>query len=145
MLVFMPWPPAGRWMWAESPERKMRPRRYSVACRVASPKEDTQTGSACEMSSPVSRCQAFATSCQVGGASRRRGGVPRSHTISRVEPPGSGPTITMPPSRVSPIMRGARVMPLTSARNISKVAAVPGNSKPAALRTVERPPSQPTR
>ncbi|CAO0831264.1 hypothetical protein SMICM17S_12926 [Streptomyces microflavus] len=116
-----------------------------MACRVASPNEETQTGSACEMSSPVSRCQASATSFQLGGVSRRCGGVPRSQTISRVVPPGSGPTITMPPARVSPIMRGARVMPLTSARNISMVAAVPGKSNPAALRTVERPPSQPTR
>ncbi len=109
------------------------------------PKELTQTGSPCEMSLPVRRFQASATSWYVGGVSRRCGGVPRSQTMRRVTPPGSGPIITMPPGRVSPIMRGSRSSPFTSARNISSVEAVPGKSKPSALRTMLRPPSQPTR
>lgn len=144
MPVFMPWPPAGRWMCAASPASSTRPRRYVVTWRVASPKQLTHTGSACAIDSPVSRSQAAATSANSGGDVRLRGGVPRSHTTILVTPPGRGPTITMPPDSVCPVIRGASSTPLTSARNISMVAAVPGKSKPAAPRTVLRPPSHPT-
>lgn len=132
-------------MCAASPARSTRPRRYSLACRVASVNELTQSALPPDMSSPVSRCQAAATSSKPGVLLRSAGGAPCSHTMIRSTPSASGAAITIPAGTRSPRNRGGIEQPTTSARYMPRVASVPGKEKPAVLRTRLCPPSAPTR
>lgn len=77
------------------------------------------------------------------GAIARRGAVGTDDDAVRAV--AQRGRITMPCSSRSPRNRGRRPQPTTSARNIVRVAAVPGKPNPAASRTALWPPSQPTR
>ncbi len=70
----MPCAPIGRWMCAASPARKTRPWRYRSAWRLTSVVELTHSGVAPLTSSPVRRCQVWATSSKVIGSGLVRSG-----------------------------------------------------------------------
>lgn len=112
---------------------------------MASLKKLTHSAPPCEMSSPVIDCQAAATSSKETDSPLARAGALSGQTMIRSTPGASGAAITMPLLSRSPRKRGRSSQPVTSARNIARVAEVPGKSNPAASRTTLRPPSAPTR
>lgn len=137
------WPPIGIWRWAASPANRIRPLRYRVSWRLASPNEFAQSGVPPLMSSPVTRFQTAAISPNSGSPVRGSACEPNSCTITRVTPSRVAAMASPAGSRSK--RRLGMVTPATSARSSSRPASLPGNSAPVRRRTVESSPSHPTR